>query len=116
MPRRKAARACDDARENQMAAEGMSLMWWFWRRAPAIQLRLACRRAGVGDGPVVLGGLAPGVDSGEHGGLGPGGFLLRDRRRRAPAVDRPVGPAERDRGARERARNGERSDEPIATT
>src|SRR5439155_18260428 len=73
---------------------------------------LGCRRARVATGPLALAGTPSGL--GPERAVGPERLVLRDRRWRTPAAVRPTGRAERDRGARGRARDGDRAHRAVA--
>ena len=73
---------------------------------------VASRRARVAPGPVALAGTSSGVEV--ERAVGPERLLLRDRRRRTPAAVRSAGRAERDLGACDRARDGDRAHCAVA--
>src|SRR5439155_287339 len=73
---------------------------------------VASRRARVATGPLALAGIPSGLEA--ERAVGPERLVLRDRRRRTPAAVRPAGRAERDRGARGRARDGDCAHRAVA--
>src|SRR5436189_6312569 len=72
------------------------------------------RRARATGWPLALAGTAPGME-GERA-VGRERLVLRDRRRCTPDAVRPAGRAGRDRGARGRARDGDRAHRAVART